>query len=223
MPKLHMTDIVVSRLKDRGTYYDQTTAAFGLRVGKNRKTWFVIRGRERLRTNIGQYPAVSLADARKEARRLLTEAPVKGDRLTFNAAYELFKEAIKSKKPRTQYDYKRVLEKHLRPQLGSKKLSDIEYEDITRITDGLARFEKRNTLAVGRTFFRWCLRPPRRYIKHSPLEGVELPKPRKRKRILSDDELKAVWLAAQRQGYPQRSCGHQLAPILIRWLMESVG
>jgi hypothetical protein len=32
--KLHMTDVVVSRLT-RGAYYDQTTPAFGLRVGKN--------------------------------------------------------------------------------------------------------------------------------------------------------------------------------------------
>ncbi len=200
MPKLHMTDVVVSRLKDCGTYYDQTTPAFGLRVGKHRKTWIVIRGRDRLRTNIGHYPSVGLADARKEARRLLTEAPIKGDRMTFNAAYELFKERIKSKKPRTQYDYKRVIEKHLQPKLGSKKLVDIEYEDITTITDKLAPMERRNTLAVGRTFFRWCLKPPRRYIKHSPLEGVELPKPRKRRRILNDDELKTVWRAAEQQG-----------------------
>jgi hypothetical protein len=38
--KLHMTDIVVSRLKERGTYFDETTPALGLRVGKNRKMWF---------------------------------------------------------------------------------------------------------------------------------------------------------------------------------------
>jgi integrase len=42
--------------------------------------------------------------------------------------------------------------------------------------------------------FRWCQRSPRRYIKHSPLEGYEPPaKDRKRSRILSDDEFKAVW------------------------------
>jgi Arm DNA-binding domain len=86
MPKLHMTDVVVSRLKSSGTCYDDTTPGFGLRVGKNRKTWFVIRGRERLRTNIGQYPGTSLADARKEARRLLTEEPTKADRIAFDAA-----------------------------------------------------------------------------------------------------------------------------------------
>ena len=62
MPRLHLTDVVVSRLSELGTYIDKTTPAFGLRVGKNRKAWFVIRGRERLRTTIGLYPAVTLAE-----------------------------------------------------------------------------------------------------------------------------------------------------------------
>ena len=61
MPKTHLTDVVVSRLKNPGTYFDESTPAFAMRIGKNRKTWFVIRGRER--TNIGQYPTVSLTFA----------------------------------------------------------------------------------------------------------------------------------------------------------------
>src|SRR5450755_1220419 len=141
MPKLHMTDVVVARLKFNDTYYDEMTSAFGLRVGKNRKTWFVVRGRERLRTNVGQYPAISLADARKEARKLLTEEVTKADRITLDAAYDIFKEALKNKKERTQYDYKRVLEKYLQPKLSTKKLFDISYDDITRITDPLAHSE----------------------------------------------------------------------------------
>jgi integrase len=202
MPRVHFTDIVVSRLKQRGTYYDQTTPAFGLRVGAHRKTWFVIRGRERLRTTIGLYPAVSLADARRQARVLLTEEPIKGDRMTFNTACQLYKATLNEKKANTQRGYLRALDRYLAPTLGSKKLSDIEYDDIVAITDPIKRTAKRNTLAVGRTFFRWCVRPPRRYIKHSPLEGVELPKVAARKRILSDDETRIVWHAAQHQGYP---------------------
>jgi len=77
------------------------TPAFGLRVGKNRKAWLVVRGRERLRPNIGQYPATSLADARKGARKLLAEEPTKADRITFNAAQDIYKEALKNKKERT--------------------------------------------------------------------------------------------------------------------------
>jgi len=98
MPKLHVTDVVVSRLKFRGTYYDEMTPAFGLHVGKNRKAWFVVRWRERLRPNIGQYPATSLVGARKGARKLPTEEPTKADRITFNAAYDIYKEALKNKK-----------------------------------------------------------------------------------------------------------------------------
>jgi hypothetical protein len=196
MPKTHLTDVVVSRLKTPGTYFDESTPAFAIRVGKNRKTWFVIRGRERERTNIGQYPAVSLADARKEAKKLLTEQPAKHSKMTFAAAYEQFKEAIKAKKPRTQRDYKRVIDKYLSPKLGKKKLSALEYEDFTAITDPLAPSEKSHTLAVARTFLRWCVKPPRRYIPHSPLEGVLIVPGKARKRILKPDELKKVWDAA---------------------------
>ena len=57
MPKAHLTDIVVQRLKLPGTYFDATTPAFGIRVGKHRKTWIVMRGRERVRTRIGHYPS----------------------------------------------------------------------------------------------------------------------------------------------------------------------
>jgi hypothetical protein len=43
--QLHFTDLAVSRLKTVGIYYDSSTPAFGIRIGKNRKTWLVIRGR----------------------------------------------------------------------------------------------------------------------------------------------------------------------------------
>jgi hypothetical protein len=137
MPTLHMTDVVVSRLKQPGTYFDETTPAFAIRVGKNRKTWFVIRGRERLRTNIGQYPQTSLADARKEAKRLLTEEPSKHATLRFEEAYVRFKESIAAKKPRTQRDYKRVLDKHLLPTMKREKLAEIEYDDVMNLTKHL--------------------------------------------------------------------------------------
>jgi integrase len=210
MPKTHLTDVVVSRLNTPGTYYDSTTPAFAIRVGKNRKTWFVIRGRERERTNIGQYPAVSLADARKEAKKLLTEEPAKHSKMTFAAAYEHYKEALKAKKPRTQYDYKRIIEKHLLPKLGKKKLSDLEYEDFIAISDKLPPSEQSHCLAVARTFLRWCVRPPRRYIPHSPLEGVVVVAGKGRKRILKADELKKVWDAATAAGYPYGTILHLL-------------
>jgi integrase len=202
MPVTHLTDVVVSRLKTPGSYFDETTPAFGIRVGKNRKTWIVMRGVQRQRVRVGHYPAMSLADARKEAKRLLTEEPTKHSKMTFAGACDEYKEAIKAKKPRTQRDYNRILDKYLLPKLGKKTLSEIEYDDVSGIAAKLKVSEKSHCLAVARTFLRWCVQPPRRYLPHSPLEGVKVEPGRGRKRILKPDELKKVWNAAEEAGYP---------------------
>jgi hypothetical protein len=105
MPVAHLTDIVVSRLKTPGIYYDETTPAFGVRVGKHRKAWIITRGTDRQRITIGQYPRMPLAEARKEAKKKLSQEPAQGKKIKFGEAYDLWKVAIESKKPRTQADY----------------------------------------------------------------------------------------------------------------------
>lgn len=204
--KLHFTDLAVSRLKDAGEYFDTTTPAFGIRVGKHRKTWFVIRGKKRLKTKVGFYPQLPLSDARKAAKALLAEEVPDTAPKTFENAYEGFKAHIADLKPRTQRDYKRILDKYYLPPFKAKKLLDIAYEAIETELKGLPKYEKAHALAVGRTFFRWCVRPPRRYIPHSPLEGVQVVGGRKRKRVLDHKELKIVWDAAKAQGYPHGTC-----------------
>jgi Arm domain-containing DNA-binding protein len=186
MPTAHLTDIVVSRLKEPGTYFDESTPAFGVRVGKNRKTWIVMRGKERSRTRIGHYPAMSLSDARKQAKILLTEEPTgQTGRTTFAAAYAIYKTVLDGKKARTKYDYERILDKYFEPEFGKKPLSKINYEGVTKITDPLPPSEQAHALAVMRTFLRWCQKPPRRYIKHSPLEGITVSMGKPRKRAMS--------------------------------------
>lgn len=210
MPRLHLTDVVVQRLKTVGIYYDTTTPAFGIRIGKNRKAWVITRGTDRQRITIGQYPTTSLAEARKDAKKRLAEKPNVRRKLSLGQAYDAYKAIIASKKPRTQRDYKRMLDKYLLPHLERKKLGDITYEDIIAITDQLASSEAAHCLAVGRTFFRWCVRPPRRYIPHSPLEGAQVKTGKPRKRVLEPDELKIVWRAAESQAYPHGAIVHLL-------------
>jgi hypothetical protein len=50
--RTRLTDVVVQRLQTPGTYLDETTPGFGLRVGKNRKTWIIMRGQVRQRLRI---------------------------------------------------------------------------------------------------------------------------------------------------------------------------
>jgi integrase len=144
---------------------------------------------------------MSLAEARKEAKKRLSDDTPRSARLSFGEAYEEYKGVIESLKPRTQRDYKRMLGKHL-ALLHRKQLPETNYEDVTAITDKLSESERNHCLAVARTFLKWCVRPPRRYIPHSPLEGVEVTQGKKRKRTLARDEVMPVWHAAERQDYP---------------------
>ena len=172
--RIHLTDIVVQRLQKAGTYYDETLPGFGIRVGKNRKTWIVMRGQIRQRVRIGHYPAMSLADARKEARKLLIEKPTRNPAITFETAYDIYKQELTSRKPKTQVEYKRLMAKYFVPRIGKKRLAELLYEEVIECVNPASRSEAAHALAVCRAFLRWCVRPPRRYLAHSPLEGVQV-------------------------------------------------
>ena len=128
--RLHLKDVVVQRLQQTGIYYDTTTPAFGIRVGKNRKTWVVTRGEKRERISIGRYPEVSLADARKKAKQLLLEPKTKTDSRTFDEAFEEYSATLETKKPRTRKEYKRLLTKHFKPILRNPKYEYFRYKGV---------------------------------------------------------------------------------------------
>jgi integrase len=158
-----------------------------------------MRGQERRRIRIGHYPTVSLSEARKEAKRLLAATDLTGKRVTFGEAYETFKtDYIVRRKARTQKDYRRMIEKHFLPALKSKRMDTITSYMLSAIADGLVDTpsEQAHALSVCRIFLRWAIRAPRRYISVNPLEGMQTAKSKKRKRILTDKELRAVWTAA---------------------------
>jgi hypothetical protein len=61
-----LTDLAVQKLPE-GLHLDTKTRGFGIRVGKHRKTWVILRGAARAKETIGHYPALTLAEARKRA------------------------------------------------------------------------------------------------------------------------------------------------------------
>jgi len=68
VPNIRFTDLAIRSLSE-GLYFDEATPAFGIRVGKTRRTWLVIKGARasRSKVRIGHYPALSLAEARRKA------------------------------------------------------------------------------------------------------------------------------------------------------------
>jgi integrase len=197
MPKIAFTDLSVRALKP-GTYFDTKTPAFGMRVGKHRRTWIVVKGAKSDKQTVGHYPQVPLSEARKKALTALGSpyAPKVASVSYADAVEQFLEDNYRGKGPRTKSEAKRLLDR----LTLSGSVIDIGDQTISKQLGKLAHVpsEQLHAFRVLRTFFRWCTRPPHRHIPHSPLEGYCAPgQDKKRKRILTDDELVKIWNACE--------------------------
>ena len=84
MPRLHLTDIAVRRLKPLGqqVIYWDTVSPVALRLSQaGGKSFMVVVGDDRRKITLGKYPDMSLADARAEAERIVRGPSQPTDRL----------------------------------------------------------------------------------------------------------------------------------------------
>ncbi len=202
MTKLTLTDLTVRSLTP-GVYLDTKMPGFGMRVGKHRRTWIVLKGARSTKVSLGRYPALSLSNARQKAHIALgtIAAPkAEADSSTFSTALTAFlEENYKGRKPRTKSEVKRLLERHFLPPFRAIKLASITDQDIGKVLTKLAEVpsEQLHAFRALRAMLRWCTRPPHRFIAHSPLEGYKPPgQDKKSARVLTDTELKKIWHAA---------------------------
>jgi integrase len=73
------------------------------------------------------------------------------------------------------------------------QLGDVTHQDMERKLKRLPPSEFNHRLACAKTFFTWAQK--KRYITDNPTVGLTPHKRPKRKRTLTDDELRTVWLA----------------------------
>ena len=206
---MQLTDIVVRNLTPESkqrTYFDDSVHGFGVRVGPGgTKTFVLVCGAARERISIGRYPIISLSDARTEAKRILAERTLGAKRprhVKFETALLEFGAQHCDRKNRaiTAKETKRVLNKHFLPPFRRKYLEEITDNEIGKIIEAMSDTPSaaNHAFTAARTFFRWVAKPPRRYIPYSPMSGMSLPfPPVKRKRVLTDRELDAIWKAAE--------------------------
>jgi integrase len=213
MPTTHLTDISIKALRapEEGqiTYWDASLPAFGIRVSQGgTKTWTVVHGEKRRRISIGRYPVISLQQARSEAKRVLAKITLDGAGgvgMRFDEALSSFLSthcAIKNK-PGTAKETERLLRRHFLPALNNRALEEISTQDFTAIVDRVLETpsEAQHAFTAGKTFFRWAAR--RRYIRHSPVDGLVAPsKSVARDRVLTDEEVARVYSVARRRGHP---------------------
>jgi integrase len=156
------------------------------------------------RHTIGRVGVVSLSDAREEARQLVAAKTLKmitrESTTTFGDALPHFlDDNYRAKAPRSKAEATRTLQGHFLPSLRKKQLNAITDADISTVLAKLDHVpsEQLHAFRFVRTFLKWCTRPPRRYMKMSPLDGYAAPSEDvKRSRVLSDNELIALWNAS---------------------------
>ena len=199
--------------------FDTLLPGFGLRIGTSGRLAFFVMYRvhgKQYRQTLGRYPATSLADARDAAGEALKLASggvnPKLDALhkskdQFKPIAEEFLEryAKVHQKPITYIGTKRYVEKSLIPAWGHRPISDINRRDVHVLLDKLVDAGKGTTanrlLAATSKLFNWSVE--RGYLEVSPAFNVKAPaKEISRDRVLSLDEIRSIWKAADILGYP---------------------
>lgn len=200
--------------KGQVDYWDAMIPGFGLRVGEGgRKSWVLMyrhQNRKR-RLTLGTYPVLSLSDAREAARDNLAKVQQGFDPAfdkqdardadAFNALADRYlrEHAQHHKKASSIREDEKLLKRELRPAWGARKARDIRRSDVIALVDGIAErapISANRVLSLASKIFNFAV--SKEVIQDNP--AFRIPKPGKeqaRDRVLDDDEIVAVWRAAE--------------------------
>lgn len=197
-----------------GELTDSTTPGFFLRLTATGTAVWVARarsGKRRVKISLGTYPAKTIAAARTEARAALADIREGRDpgvaKATRLAALEAgqttiaeladrwLAEYVRPKlKPRTIFDYERLLEQRIKPRLGALPVAAVTKSDIISFHAAMANTPRRAnyTVATTRALLTFAedvgLRPP-----HSnPAKRIKMFRQGVRERFLSEVEIAAA-------------------------------
>jgi integrase len=228
MPRLALTERFVAGCKADGIqtdYFDRQTTGLALRVShRGHKAWTLIftspQDGKRARLTLGSFPSTSLAVARTKAReaRSLVEAG-QDPRAVFGAraagamtvAHVLENWIAKHVRPslRGARHVERRIRKNVLPMIGNVPLAELHRRDINRVLDPI--IERDCPIEANRVFedlragLRWAV--ARGDLDRSPTDGMNAPAtPRRRERVLSDDEVRQLWNALPQVLAKSKAC-----------------
>ena len=221
MPKKRLTEEGVAKLKPPASgkqvdYFDAGMPGLVLRVNYGgAKVWRALYYLKRLDKDgkrvttptthkLGRYPHLRLKDAREAARRFLADpakALAEADTGSFREVAENFvKRHVEANKLRTQPEIERCLAKYVYPAWEHRPFRELKRGDVAALMDGIEdRHGARQAdlvLAIIRKIANWYAARNDDYV--SPVvrgmhrsNGAD----RRGKRILDDDEIRALWSA----------------------------
>ena len=222
----NLTDRLLKSLKPEADRYDQMDTAvpgFGVRVSDSRKTFILIArfpgSNNPTRRTLGEYDVMSLEEARDRAREWRKLVKKKIDpgaeeqrkrENSFRAVAEQFIAYIQRQKLRTASVMEYRLRETFIEKWGGRPITEITADDVKRIIrksveDG-APYQAFHHFALIRRLFNWAIGTDDYGIQFNPCDrlnsGDLIGERQARDRVLTDDELRALWRVTERMGYP---------------------
>ena len=224
---MKLTDLAVAKAKPpitgRAEIWDAALPGFGLRISeKGHKSWVVMyrlggRAAPKRRVTLGSYPALSLAKARERARDIFAQVSDGDDPAAsaaipepiatpkFEAIAEEFIRRYAKPKNRGWRRQEADIAREFTPHWGTKPITGIARRDVLdvldRISDRASPMRANRYLALIRKVFTWCLE--RGILENSPAANIKPPgREVARDRVLSDDEIRSMWLCCDEVGHP---------------------
>jgi integrase len=194
-------------------YWDAALPGFGMRVSiGGTRTWMVMyryNARKR-RMKLGNYPALSLADARDAAREVMRKAEKGEDpaserkvqrapMTTVAELAQLYLEEYAKKHKRSWKKDEQILDGEVVPLIGGKRVFDVKRRDIRDvlqpIIDRNALVRANHVLGVVRRMFNWAITDKDLELVN-PAAGITEPgEVTDRHRYLRKEELPRFWAA----------------------------
>ena len=215
-----LSDAGVAAMKPRAARYsfpDPELRGHCVRVTPGGAKSYVFIARDpagkQIWATVGGADLITIAEAREKAREAIKrvqagkaalETPIKAETFA-EVAEQWLKRHVRAKGLRSEGEVIRLIKAHIDPAWTNRPFLDIKRSDVTRLLDEVeddhgAR-QADYVLAIVRGVMNFYASRADDYV--APIvQGMRRtnPKERARARILSDDELRAVWKAAEGDG-----------------------
>lgn len=221
-PASTLTDAKLKALKPpsegRAEYPDDKVPGLRVRISSKGNKTFILRKRQGDKVHnftLGVYGhRFTLAEARGKARALLSDLEAGKAPPTSQKQSPMSKGTIKAMLPayleskahlRSHREMKRILENYVMPKLGDRLADTVTRGEITALIDDIARTAPTMARAVHAqlsAFYTWAL-PRLDRLQSNPCRDAGRPaKGKARDRVLTNEELRALWIAADGEGFP---------------------
>jgi integrase len=226
MPCIRLTKSTIDALptpQSDVVYWDSGCPGFGVKVTpKGRKVFIVLyrtggAGSKLRKYTIGPYGRVTLHQARVAAQKVFAaklegrdpaaEKRATRRRIVTGRVENLLETFIEQRQSqnRSGGEIARLLRREIGKTWSGRSIHEISKRDVVEVIETIvqrgAPIAANETLKCIKTFMRWCV--GRAVLDQSPAEGVPMPaKEVARDRILADEELARVILAAREIGGP---------------------